>query len=135
MLMFICLLGAGAVTLMCGGIAEGRPLTRGNRERGYVMPLSPLSLTRRKSISASPDSWACIAALSFSRSILLPCFQRDNFSSYGAAIDAVVVLDCKIAVSWMWLDRGELHWLPAPRAGVVYKNGQRHGEFLSPPAN
>ena len=44
MLMFICLLSAGAVTWVCGGIAEGRPLTRGNRERGYVMSLSPPKL-------------------------------------------------------------------------------------------
>jgi pimeloyl-ACP methyl ester carboxylesterase len=48
MLMFICLLSAGAVTLMCGGIAEGRPLTRGNRERGYVMPLSPPKLNLKE---------------------------------------------------------------------------------------
>jgi hypothetical protein len=99
------------------------------------MPLSPLSLTRRMSISASPDSWACIAALSFSRSILLPCFQRDNFSSYGAAIDAVVVVDCKIAVTWMRLDHSGLHWLAAPRAGVIDEYGQRHGQSFSPPAN
>jgi hypothetical protein len=48
MLMFICLLSAGAVTWMCGGIAEGRPLTRGNRERGYVMPLSPPKLDSKE---------------------------------------------------------------------------------------
>jgi hypothetical protein len=45
----------------------------------------------------------------------------------------MVVVDCEIAVTWMRLDHSELHWLAAPRAGVVDKNGQRHGEFLFAP--
>jgi hypothetical protein len=63
------------------------------------------------------------------------CFQRYDSGSYGAAIDAVVIVGCKIAVTWMRLDHSELHWLAAPRAGVVYKNGQRHVSSFSPPAN
>jgi hypothetical protein len=42
-------------------------------------------------------------------------------------------VDWKIAVTWMRLDHSELHWLAAPRAGVVGKIGQRHGEFLFAP--
>jgi len=63
-----------------------------------------------------------------------PAFN-EMISSYGAAIDAVVVVDCKIAVTWMRLDHSELHWLAAPRAGVIDEYGQRHGQSFSPPAN
>jgi hypothetical protein len=51
---------------------------------------------------------------------------------YRAAIDAVVVVDCEIAVSLMWLDNGEFYWLAAPRAGVVDINGQRHVISFAP---
>ena len=54
---------------------------------------------------------------------------------YGAAIDAVVVVDSKIAVTGMRLDHSEFHRLAAPRAGVVDKKSQRHADLLRPPAN
>jgi hypothetical protein len=84
--------------------------------------------------SRNADTWRSAEALCLSRHCLEQnCFSQrrwriSDFSSYGAAIDAVVVVDCKIAVTRMRLDHSELHWLAAPRAGVVDKHGQRHGE-------
>ena len=44
------------------------------------------------------------------------------------AIDAVELVDNKVAASWMLHDNSELCWLAAPRAGVIHKKIKRQGE-------
>jgi hypothetical protein len=58
-------------------------------------------------------------------------FQRVDFSFHRAAIDALEIMNCKVAASRMRLDNSELNWLAALGAGLIDKQGQGHAEFLS----
>jgi hypothetical protein len=56
---------------------------------------------------------------------LLP---EEGFGLYTPTIDAVELVDSKVAASWMLHDNSELNWLAAPRAGVIHKKIKRQGE-------
>jgi hypothetical protein len=70
-------------TKPCGQLGSDRSsvtiLADTGTQRSISTGISAGQLPRH--VRARPYSWACIAALSFSRSILLPCFQRDDSSS------------------------------------------------------
>jgi hypothetical protein len=87
----------------------------------------PLPASRLSPMTSPPTEadFLTLGCRPFGRPVVL---QREDFSYYRAAMDALIVVDCKVTARRMCFDNREFYRFAAPRAGVVDKKGQRHGE-------
>jgi hypothetical protein len=53
--------------------------------------------------------------------------SEEDFGLYTPTVRAFILVDRKVATSWMLLDTSKLYWLAASRAGIIQKQVKRHG--------